>query len=174
MKGHIQDGKFHPHTQLKGIRKSRDPKEKPDGVKLHLKKHVEGIRLKRTELQNRPENFLEWGFDLTDFEPNTFQKMLKELGMPQEYVRTWHEADPDLNLERQGRGFVWQTEGLLIETKNNPITGEYGNPKQREPEKDYAGYIGIEGTPEQVKEAVKLIKKYSGNKDESPNRREFI
>ena len=47
MKGHMQDGKFHPHTQSKGIRKSRDPKEKPDGVKLHLKKHVEGIRLKR-------------------------------------------------------------------------------------------------------------------------------
>ena len=62
----------------------------------------------------------------------------------------------------------------MIETKNNPITGEYGNPKQREPEKDYAGYIGITGQPEQVKIAVKLIKMFGTSQDESPKRREFI
>lgn len=33
MKGHMQDGKFHPHTQFKkGVRKSRDQKAKTKGV----------------------------------------------------------------------------------------------------------------------------------------------
>lgn len=117
----------------------------------------------------------QWGFDLTDFKPNTFEKVLKELGIPQEFTRTYHEADPELKLERQGRGFVWEGEGILIETKNNPISGEYGTEGRREPEMNYAGYIGITGQPEQVKKAVQLIKKNTTyRKGESPNEREFI
>jgi len=39
MKGHMQDGKFHPHTEYKkGTRKSRDQKAKQDGVKIERKK----------------------------------------------------------------------------------------------------------------------------------------
>ncbi len=35
MKGHMQDGKFHPHTEYKkGIRKSRDQQVKSQGVKI--------------------------------------------------------------------------------------------------------------------------------------------
>jgi len=139
----------------------------------HIRSKVNKERKKRTVLQKN-EGDIDWGFDLTDFEPDGFQKVLKELGMPQEFARTWHEAEPKLGLERQGRGFVWEREGIMIETKNNPITGEYGNPRQREPEKDYAGYIGITGQPEQVKMAVKLIKKFGSSQDESPKRREFI
>ncbi len=139
----------------------------------HIRSTVNKQRKKRTVLQKNAGD-IDWGFDLTDFEPDGFQKVLKNLGMPQEFVRTWHEADPELNLERQGRGFVWEGEGIMIETKNNPITGQYGNPKQREPEKDYAGYIGITGQPEQVKIAVKLIKMFGSTKDESPNSRDFI
>ncbi len=139
----------------------------------HIRSKVNKQRKKRTVLQKNAGD-IDWGFDLTDFEPEGFQKVLKNLEMPQEFVRTWHEADPELNLERQGRGFVWEGEGIMIETKNNPITGEYGNPKQREPEKDYAGYIGITGQPEQVKIAVKLIKMFGTSQDESPKRREFI
>lgn len=37
MKGHMEDGKFHPHTQYKGIRKSRDQTTKTQGVKLKHK-----------------------------------------------------------------------------------------------------------------------------------------
>ena len=40
MKGHMQDGIFHPHTQYKGVRKSRDQRLKTQGVRL---KHVERI-----------------------------------------------------------------------------------------------------------------------------------
>ncbi len=34
MKGHMQDGKFHPHTEYKGVRKSRDQKGKEQGLKI--------------------------------------------------------------------------------------------------------------------------------------------
>ena len=139
----------------------------------HIRSKINKERRKRTVLQKNAGD-IDWGFDTTDFEPDGFQKILKNLGIPQEFARTWHEAEPKLGLERQGRGFVWEGEGIMIETKNNPITGEYGNPKQREPEKDYAGYIGITGQPEQVKIAVKLIKMFGTSKDESPKKREFI
>lgn len=32
MKGHMEDGKFHPHKQYKGVRKSRDQSTKTQGV----------------------------------------------------------------------------------------------------------------------------------------------
>ena len=39
MKGHMQDGKFHPHSEYKkGIRKSRDQKAKTEGVKVKERK----------------------------------------------------------------------------------------------------------------------------------------
>ncbi len=44
MKGHMQDGKFHPHTQYKkGVRKSRDQSAKSTGVKVERKKHYTDI-----------------------------------------------------------------------------------------------------------------------------------
>jgi len=201
MKGFMRDKKFHPIKPYSGItRKSRDQSLKTQGIRLQRRPILSSKstpqlmnllkdpsnndadsrlikaeviqRKKRTVLQKNAGD-IDWGFDLTDFEPEGFQKILKQLGIPQEYVRTWHEPD-DFNKERQGRGFVWEGEGIIIETKNNPITGQYGNPKQREPEKNYAGYIGITGQPDQVKNAVKLIKKFGSAKDESPNSRDFI
>ncbi len=240
MKGHMQDGKFHPHTEYKkGTRKSRDQKEKTQGTKIRKQRDTKGqisfrdslklgnsiqriatirdqieddeiphkyailnnlkysqddiadvvlnnevnprfkrdagVKIRKTRSLKSSSSELQWGFDLTDFKPDGFQKVLKELGITQEYVRTWHEADPEINLERQGRGFVWEGEGILIETKNNPITGQYGTERMREPEINYAGYIGITGLPDQVKNAVKLIKKNTTyRKNESPNEREYI
>lgn len=34
MKGHMQDGKFHPHIEYKGVRKSRDQQVKTIGVRM--------------------------------------------------------------------------------------------------------------------------------------------
>ena len=34
MKGHTENGKFHPHKPYKGVRKSRDQKVKTKGVKI--------------------------------------------------------------------------------------------------------------------------------------------
>jgi len=113
-----------------------------------------------------------WGFDLTDFKPNAFQTTIKELGISDKPTRTWHNID---NGTKLGRGFVWKGNGILIETKNNPITGEYGTARQKENEKNYAGYIGITGQPDKVDQAVKLIKKNTSyRKGESPNMRDFI
>lgn len=107
----------------------------------------------------------EWGFDLTDFKPGGFVKVLKGI-----------EASPSVTIRTVGVGsgsfykeFHWKGKGVTIITGNNPISG---GPRG---EKNYASYIGISGSPEAVKNAVKLIKKYAEYiKGESKNRRDFI
>ncbi len=48
MKGHMEDGKFHPHTPYKkGVRKSRDQSAKTQGVKVRKKK--EPFRVQKSE-----------------------------------------------------------------------------------------------------------------------------
>lgn len=50
MKGHKDPtGKFHPHTQYNGVRKSRDQKQKTQGVKL------QSPRMQRDEYPYQPE-----------------------------------------------------------------------------------------------------------------------
>ncbi|MCP6727113.1 MAG: hypothetical protein KJI69_03755 [Patescibacteria group bacterium] len=62
MKGHMQDGKFHPHTDYKkGVRKSRDQQAKIQGVKVERKARViTGSKLKDVSVS---ENY--WGFETT-------------------------------------------------------------------------------------------------------------
>jgi len=51
VKGHMQDGKFHPHTDYKkGIRKSRDQSIKTEGVKIRFKKNVDGSQFKKIKV----------------------------------------------------------------------------------------------------------------------------
>jgi len=167
----FKDGRdrFHPITVKKGVRKSREPK-KIDGVKLHIKKHVEGIRLKRKVISS---NQIEWGFDLTEFKPDGFQKLLKDVGIPEGDVSK--DFGEDLDGNKYGRGFIWHGEGIEITTGNNPITGQYARPEAREPEVNYASYIGITGLPDLVKVAVRSVKKNTVFiKDESKNMRDFI
>ena len=67
-----------------------------------------------------------WGFDLTDFKPKGFQKVLKAL-----------KIRPKAELDRNGSGWEWKGNGILIVTGNNPITGEYaGGTIKRKNEKD--------------------------------------
>lgn len=59
MKGHKEDGKFHPHKQYKkGVRKKRIPTDKmvepKVGVKINSTMHNEGIRLKKDEIKLHP------------------------------------------------------------------------------------------------------------------------
>ena len=104
------------------------------------------------------------GFDLTDFKPGSFKKILKLL-----------KIKPKAQLDRNESGWEWKGNGILIVTGNNPITGEFYNPKLRKNEKNYASYIGVEGKPEMVEKAVDLIKKYASYiKNESPGRRNYI
>ena len=105
------------------------------------------------------------GFDLTDFKPKGYQKVLKAL-----------KIKPKAQLDRNESGWEWKGNGIMIVTGNNPITGEYaGGAVRRKNEKNYASYIGAEGKPELVQQAVELIKKHTTYiKAESPGRRSYI
>ena len=110
------------------------------------------------------------GFDLTDFKNKGFQKVLKDL-----------KIRPKAQLDRNESGWEWKGNGITIVTGNNPITGEYASsvsgksPVKRKNEKNYASYIGVEGKPELVQQAVELIKAHASYiKKESPGRRDYI
>tara|TARA_Y100000593_G_C4293722_1_gene329543 strand:+ start:502 stop:909 length:408 start_codon:yes stop_codon:yes gene_type:complete len=108
----------------------------------------------------------QYGFDLTDFKPNGFQKVLKGLGIRQKKGE-----------EGRSSGWEWKGRGILIVTGNDPITGEYkSNSKiKRKAEKNYASYIGLEGDSKMVEKAVELIHKYASYiKNEDPKRRSYI
>ena len=110
------------------------------------------------------------GFDLTEFKPNGFQKVLKGIGIRQKKGE-----------EGKSSGWEWKGNGILIVTGNDPITGEYfssstgKSPIKRKTEKNYASYIGVEGKKELVAKAAELIKKYASYiKKEEPGKRGYI
>ncbi len=103
------------------------------------------------------------GFDLTDFKPGGFKKLLKVLGIPM------------VAKHKEGYGFYWKGMGIEIITGNNPITGKFNRTGGRKAEKNYASYMGIEGDDAMVKTAVKHIKlNTSYRKGESVGKRDFI
>tara|TARA_A100001201_G_scaffold128292_1_gene113261 strand:- start:344 stop:772 length:429 start_codon:yes stop_codon:yes gene_type:complete len=111
------------------------------------------------------------GFDLTDFKPRGFEKVLTTLGIPKiakgsSTGGSWSD----------GKSFFWRNKDIVIITGNNPITGQYRDEGRRSPEKNYASYIGIETrTPEQMKDVVNLIKKNTSyRKGESKGKRSYI
>lgn len=123
--------------------------------------------------QQQKAMFAKWGFDLTTFKPQGFEKVLRELEIPEANVK--EDIGTLLDNTQYRRGFTWAGDGIEITTSNNPITGEYSNPKMRSPQKDYASYIGIEGDRAKVLKAVKSIKINANDiKDESKEIRSFI
>jgi len=109
------------------------------------------------------------GFDLSEFKPGGFKKMLKALNIPT-IAKGSHQGGSDFS-----NGFYFRNKDIIIITGNNPITGKYRN-ANRSPEKNYASYIGIETkTREDMDKVVKLMKQnLSYYKDESRGRRDFI
>ena len=109
------------------------------------------------------------GFDLSDFKPGGFKKVLKALNIPT-IAKGSHTGGSDTS-----NGFYFRNKDIIIITGNNPITGKYRN-KNRAPEKNYASYIGIETkTREDMDKVVKLIKQNTSyRKGESRGRRDFI
>lgn len=69
---------------------------------------------------------------------------------------------------------MWSGCGILVVTGNNPITGEHGLYTDRDVEKDFAGYIGIEGNEILVQAAISFIKEHADYKDFDSNNRSFI
>ena len=109
------------------------------------------------------------GFDLSDFKPGGFKKLLKTLGIPT-IAKGSHQGGSDTS-----NGFFFRNKDIVIITGNNPITGKYRN-KNRAPEKNYASYIGIETkTREDMDKVVKLIKQHTSyRKGESRGTRGYI
>ena len=116
----------------------------------------------------------QYGFDLTDFKPNGFKKVLQGLGIKPVAVRG------DEVPGKKQSGWVWKGSGIIIVTGNNPITGEYHSQNKdgkplRKSEKNYASYMGVEGNIKKVELAVQLIKKWADYiKNEDPKRRSYI
>ena len=146
--------------KLKDLLKEAYAWERKFGEKLPTLADVQ--RKKLTEAKKH-------GFDLTDFKRNGFKQVLKAL-----------KIRPKAELSRNEQGWEWKGNGILIVTGNNPITGEYassvsGKSPKRKNEKDYASYMGIEGKPELVQQAVELIHKWASYiKNEDPKRRSYI
>ena len=141
--------------KLKDLLKESYAWERKFGEKLPTLADVQ--RKKLTEAKKH-------GFDLTDFKRNGFKQLLKAL-----------KIKPKAELDRNESGWEWKGNGILIVTGNNPITGEYAGTRPRKNEKDYASYMGIEGKPELVQQAVELIHKWASYiKNESPGTRSYI
>tara|TARA_B100002019_G_C20777965_1_gene360767 strand:+ start:21 stop:449 length:429 start_codon:yes stop_codon:yes gene_type:complete len=111
------------------------------------------------------------GFDLTDFKPGGFKRFLKALGIPM--VAKGSSTGASWS---DGKNFYWRNKDIIIITANNPITGQYYAPDRRDPEKNYASYVGIETKdPKDMDRVVKLFKQNTSyRKGESKGRRSFI
>ena len=116
-------------------------------------------------------NGAQHGFDLTDFKPGGFKRFLKALGIPMiakgsSTGASWSD----------GRNFFWRNKDIIIITGNNPITGQYRDEGRRDPEKNYASYVGIETKdPKDMDRVVKLFKQNTSyRKGESKGKRSFI
>ena len=88
------------------------------------------IQLKKLIKEELLTEAAKHGFDLTDFKPGSVKKILKLL-----------KIKPKAQLDRNESGWEWKGNGILIVTGNNPITGEFYNPKMRKNEKNYASYL---------------------------------
>lgn len=145
-------------------------------LRIKINQEVKTRELKE-EKQVIPK-FAKWGFDTTDFKKDGFQKIIKELGLFQK-PQGFFTQDLDGNPQRLA--WEWRTDSvsgrdITIVTVNNPVTGEHAQTIFKRPnEKDFAGAIGIEGSPAEVLKAVKLIKMNAEFiKGESPNDRDVV
>lgn len=116
-----------------------------------------------TDTNTETNTPLNWGFDLTDFG----------------FEDNWGKFVAATELKfvaLTNNGFQWRAFNATdFITNNNPETGEYSRPNTRDNEKGYASYIGITGTPNEVKLTVKAVKKYATYiKGESKKKRDFI
>ena len=110
------------------------------------------------------------GFDLSEFKPGGFKKVLKALSIPT-IAKGSHTGGSDTS-----NGFYFRNKDIIIITGNNPITGQYRDEGRRSPEKNYASYVGIETKdPKDMDRVVKLFKQNTSyRKGESKGRRSFI
>lgn len=113
------------------------------------------------------EGTYQHGFDHTDISAGDWKKVLNRAGVT--------EMEPEHESEHGSKFWVWESPKIKIVTLNNPISGEYAGPGKRENEKDFAGYIGLEGDEDTVEIIANLIKSLASDiKGESPGDRSYI
>jgi len=93
--------------------------------------------------------FAEAGFDTTIFSTSEdFNKLLDFFGLVYTGQRDRNNA------------FMFEGEGLKVVTSNNPLTGESNHPDTNPGvRKGFAGYIGVEGDQNKVKDFCRLVKR---------------
>ncbi len=95
------------------------------------------------------DDLRDWGFDLTDFGPKGWPKVIKALRLS-----LANEREPDAP-------FRWIADGLTVETNCNPINGEHSRADNGMKEKGYASYIAIKGERVAVMRAVAAIHEHA-------------
>jgi len=104
MKGHMQDGKFHPHTDhKKGVRKSRDQQTKIEGVKIRKARTTTLRKLPDASIRN--DNF---SFRIDD------GKIRLSLD---DFMWSWHGEEDQLN------GFFARMAGTGAEAWDDLVDG---------------------------------------------------
>lgn len=141
-------------------------------------------------IRNSKEKFVKHGFDLTGFgSADKWRNVMEVLGITRsrkhyQYREEAKKGDKWAieNIENpyynNSHWYHWGSlrNGLLIETKANPLTGrmhewdyayesakEKGISRPRTIEKGYASYLELTGTPELVAKAIRLIHEFTEN-----------
>jgi len=71
MKGHMEDGKFHPHSNKKGVRKARNQSNKFVGIKIHPDERA-GEQLKGAPQSIKVCSTCDRSFDISKQKGNKF------------------------------------------------------------------------------------------------------
>ena len=104
------------------------------------------------------------GFDCTDFgDAETFRRVLESVNLDPEDDRYRLDAGD----ETDAVAHVWANDAVMIQTGNDPLSGEYGEPSaNRDPEPGYASLIGIEGREHAVGSLFREVKRHAAEIDD--------
>lgn len=108
------------------------------------------------ETLTHPAGGFKASFDLTTFgDAETWQAAMGRFGFAHDEYRksagTGHTA----------RRFLWHNDELVVQTCNNPLTGEYYDPEMRNPEEGYASYIHVIGEEAAVAAFYEWVKEHA-------------
>lgn len=137
---------------------------KPSGpIKKTRKPRSKGVV--KTKMQPQ----YEWGFDLTEISAKDWIHCLKLVGISP--IGDLRKPYPEAN----HLVWMWEGEGIKVHTGNNPITGEYNRPGDRDNDVGYASYIGVYGDKDKVTKFSKAVSKLATFiKEETPGESHFI
>lgn len=134
------------------------PKYSGDNLVVEMNNSTTGIHY--------PDRTYERGFDLTRFGQGTygakqFISLLKEIGLhpTEDFIRVYRDLNRGSNIDIDYPTYwlyAWVTDGVMIATTCNPINGDASSKDVRS-DQGYAGYIGIGGDKEAVRETTQLV-----------------